>query len=141
MRQAFTVRSSSEDGVVVQTMTALRFERVTSEMCGRSLAGAALRNALSVDSTSFELFVNAIVTVLFDGEVAMMPPFSAKPAMKPTLAGLLETFVKPFDFRHAIDPCAVNGVFERAPQPAASSARRTRGGTTFRTATKYRVGP
>src|SRR3954471_2489318 len=115
-------------------MTTLRFERMTSPMWERRLFGACSLKAFSVEGTVASLSVNAIVTTLPFGEVALMPPFAAKPAMKPTWTGAVVASVNCFAFRQPSVPFAVNGVLERAPQPAASSANTAMTGTN-RTAT------
>ena len=47
-----------------------------------------------------------------------MPPWSAKPAMKPTWLGFVVTRVKAWSFKHGAVPCAVKGFEFRTPQPA-----------------------
>src|SRR6266536_1335772 len=94
---------------------------MTSFRCGRSAGGAWRRNARSVEAAEASSAANAIVSTSPLGLVARMPPFSAKPAMKPTRTGSVVTFVKPFVRRQGAVPSAVYGLLP-PPQPAAASA-------------------
>ena len=80
--------------------------------------------AFSVSATVASSLVKASVTMFPSCGVARMPPLSANAAMKPTCVGSVVT-AKCFAFRQPIVPFAVKGLFDRAPQPAASSAMPT----------------
>ena len=119
------VSASSLFGVTVQTRTAFRFELMMSEMCGRRLFGACALKAASVDGTESGPAVKAMVSTFPVAEVARMPPWSAKPAMKPIFDGLVVTPLNPLLLKQGADNCAVNGFELRTPQPAATSATRS----------------
>ena len=118
--------SSSGLGVTVQTRTAFRLVRMMSEMCARRRFGARSLKARSVEPTESASAVNAMVKALPVGDSARRPPFSAKPAMNPTLPGFVVTAVKPLLFRQGAVACAVNGFELRTPHPPATSAASSR---------------
>src|SRR5690348_12179122 len=96
-----------------------------SLMCGRRLAGAARRNAFSVETASAGLLANAIVRTLPVFDFAWMPPLAAKEAMNPILSGFVVTPVKPCCDRHAFVAAAVYGLLDPPPHAARTSTKRS----------------